>query len=111
LPHEHPGRRHIYNQFIIRTARRDDFQAHLQAHDIGTEVYYPVPMHLQECFASLGYGEGDMPESESAARETLAIPIYPELTAGQQQYVVGTAARFLDPVAPVGRDKRSAGPP
>ena len=97
LPHEHADRRHIYNQFIIRTPRRDELQAHLKQHGVGTEVYYPVPMHLQQCFASLGYGEGDMPESESAARQTLALPIYPELTAGQQQHVADTAARLLGP--------------
>ncbi|MBV9215324.1 MAG: DegT/DnrJ/EryC1/StrS family aminotransferase [Acidobacteria bacterium] len=96
LPAERPNARHIYNQYVIRVPNvRDSLRAHLTEKGVSTDIYYPVPLHLQECFAYLGYTEGDMPESERAARETLALPIYPEMTNVQQQYVVDSIAEFF----------------
>lgn len=86
--------RHIFNQYVIRSSQRDQLQAYLQRQGIGTEVYYPVPMHLQECFADLGYRTGAFPKSEGAAKETLALPIYPELSEGQLRYVVDCIRDF-----------------
>jgi dTDP-4-amino-4,6-dideoxygalactose transaminase len=86
--------RHIFNQYIIRTTCRDQLKAALEDKGVGTEIYYPVPMHLQECFACLGHKPGAFPESESAAKETLALPIYPELTDAQAQYVVKCIGEF-----------------
>lgn len=94
VPQDEPG--HIYNQFVIRVPERDALRDHLKSQDIGTEVYYPVPLHMQECFGSLGYGEGDLPEAEAAARETLALPVYPELTDAQIVHVVESIRDFLD---------------
>jgi len=90
-----PESRHIFHQYVIRVPQhRDALMEHLKAHGVGTKVYYPIPLHRQDCFAYLGYKEGEFPESERAARETLALPVYPELTEAQQSYVVDTIASF-----------------
>src|SRR5215470_6690428 len=95
LPVEAPDRRHIYNQFVIRTPDRDGLKKHLDAAGIGNEIYYPVPFHQQPCFAYLGYRRGEFPHAERAAAESLAIPVYGELSADQQEYVVNAVASFV----------------
>jgi dTDP-4-amino-4,6-dideoxygalactose transaminase len=95
LPTDEPG--HIYNQFVIRAPARDELQEHLRKAGIGSEIYYPIPMHLQKCFGHLGMRAGQFPEAERAARETLAIPIYPELRPDQIRYVVTKIADFYRP--------------
>jgi dTDP-4-amino-4,6-dideoxygalactose transaminase len=90
-----PENESIFNQYTIRVSRRDELQAHLKARGIGTAIYYPLPLHLQPCFAYLGYREGQCPESERAAREVLSLPIFPELTAGQLDEVAGAVRAFF----------------
>lgn len=85
---------HVYNQFVIRTPQRDDLMEFLGRQGVNTEIYYPIPFHQQECFSFLGYASGDFPESERAANESLALPIYPELTEEMQNYVVETMKDF-----------------
>ena len=95
LPVEAPGCYHTYNQYAIRTARRDELRAHLDSCGVGTAIYYPLPLHLQECFRGLGYAPGAFPHAEAAAREALALPMYGELTEDQQAYVVRSIAEFF----------------
>lgn len=95
LPREVPGSRHVWHQYVIRTNRRDELRAFLTERRIGSEIYYPVPLHLQDALKFLGYKEGDFPEAERAAREVLAVPIFPELREDEQQTVVAAIADFL----------------
>ncbi|HWB13760.1 MAG TPA: DegT/DnrJ/EryC1/StrS family aminotransferase [Pirellulales bacterium] len=97
LPAKAPNRRHVWNQYVIRVpeGRRDSLRQHLTDRKIGTEIYYPIPLHLQPCFAYLGYRTGDLPETERAAAETLALPIFPELSPAEQELVVREIASFF----------------
>jgi dTDP-4-amino-4,6-dideoxygalactose transaminase len=97
LPYRAPDRTHIFHQYTIRVlaGKRDALRTYLAEQGIGTEVYYPLPLHLQPCFRHLGYKEGDLPESERASREVLSLPMFPELTEEEQDYVVHSIRAFL----------------
>lgn len=95
-PYVSPDCKTIYNQYVIRVPRRDELISHLRNKAIGCEIYYPLPMHLQQCFKYLGYKQGDFPETEKACKEVLALPIYPELTDEMQNYVADTILTFLN---------------
>lgn len=97
VPYRAPDRTHIYHQYTIRVrgGRRDALQKYLKEHGIGTEIYYPLPLHLQPCFAHLGYREGSLPESERASRDVLSLPIFPELTTEEQERVIKAIQEFL----------------
>lgn len=96
LPTERKGAYHIYNQYVIRVpGKRDELRGHLTERGVGTDIYYPVPLHLQECFAYLSYGTGSLPVAEQAAAETLALPIYPELRPEQIEFVVSSISDFF----------------
>jgi len=95
LPWVDPRAHHVFHQYVVRVARRDAMRAHLTSQGIGSEVYYPLALHQQQALAPLGYREGDFPESERAAREVLALPIFPQLREDEQQRVVASIAQFL----------------
>jgi dTDP-4-amino-4,6-dideoxygalactose transaminase len=94
LPHTIANAYHVFHQYVVRAFRRDELREFLTARKIGTEIYYPIPLHLQPCFVYLGYREGDFPESERAAKEVLALPMFPELTEEEQRRVVSSIADF-----------------
>ena len=95
LPREVAGAKHAWHQYVIRVARRDELREFLTARGIGSEIFYPIPLHMQEALKGLGYAEGDFPEAERAAREVLALPIFPELHEDEQNAVVAAIAEFL----------------
>jgi dTDP-4-amino-4,6-dideoxygalactose transaminase len=97
LPIARTSGRHVWNQYVIRISggHRDALRNHLKNSNVGTEIYYPVPLHRQACFANLGYEPGSLPETEKAASETLALPIFPEITESEQQYVVQQIATYV----------------
>ena len=97
VPSDETRGRHVWNQYVVRIAggRRDALRAHLAKHGVGTEIYYPVPLHVQQCFEHLGWRTGDLPHTEQAAAETLALPIFPELSAAEQRTVVARIAEFF----------------
>jgi len=97
-PKRAEGRSHIFHQYTIRVpnGRRDALREHLKAQGIGTMIYYPRPLHLQECFAHLGYREGDLPHAEAASREALSLPIFPEMTVAEQSYVINEIRNFME---------------
>jgi dTDP-4-amino-4,6-dideoxygalactose transaminase len=94
LPQTSPHAHHVFHQYVIRAHRRDELREFLSARQIGSEIYYPIPLHLQPCFVYLGYREGDFPEAERAAKEVLALPMFPELTEDEQRWVVASVAEF-----------------
>ena len=94
LPTTDPSNVHVFNQYTLRAQRRDELMAYLKEHEIGHKVYYPVPLHLQECYQPLGYAKGDLPVSEQLAREVLSLPVYPELTNAQMESVVRRVSEF-----------------
>ena len=98
VPGDEPRGRHVWNQFVVRApaGQRDPLRAHLGTCGVGTEIYYPVPLHLQQCFRHLGWAKGDLPQTELAADETLALPIFPELQDAEQRTVVGRIAEFFN---------------
>jgi dTDP-4-amino-4,6-dideoxygalactose transaminase len=95
LPHQGEGRTHVWHQYVVRCARRDELRAFLTSRRIGSEIYYPLPLHLQPALQGLAYKKGDFPEAERAAQEVLALPIFPELREDEQEIVVRSIARFL----------------
>jgi dTDP-4-amino-4,6-dideoxygalactose transaminase len=95
VPARVPGSRHIFNQYVVRVRRRDELRAHLSQNGVGTEIYYPVPLHAQKCFAYLEHDPADFPEAQRAAAEVLALPIYPELHGAQLEFVVQQIASFV----------------
>ena len=94
IPYRDPSAGHIFHQYVIRAARRDELREFLSERKIGSEIYYPVPLHLQACFNYLGYTAGDFPEAERASQEVLALPMFPELTEPEQRWVVESVAEF-----------------
>jgi dTDP-4-amino-4,6-dideoxygalactose transaminase len=95
LPHEVEGSRHVWHQYVIRTVRRNGLRDYLIERNIGSEIYYPVPLHLQDALKGLGYVHGNFPQAERAAREVLALPMFPELREDEQKTVVSAIAEFL----------------
>jgi dTDP-4-amino-4,6-dideoxygalactose transaminase len=95
LPREVAGARHVWHQYVIRAPRRDALREFLTTRKIGSEIYYPVALHMQEALKDLGYAEGDFPEAERATHEVLALPIFPELREDEQETVVGAIAEFF----------------
>jgi len=94
LPRTAEYAHHVFHQYVIRALRRDELRAFLAQRGIATEIYYPIPLHLQPSFAYLGYREGDLPEAERASSKVLALPMFPELTASEQSWVVEAIAEF-----------------
>jgi dTDP-4-amino-4,6-dideoxygalactose transaminase len=94
LPTTAKGNEHVFNQYTVRVQQRDELRAYLKDRGVGTEIYYPVPMHLQACYRDLGYRQGSFPISEQAAEEVFSLPIYAELTEAQLTYVVEMIAAF-----------------
>ena len=110
LPREASGKYHVFNQFVVRVdqAQRDSLRAFLATNRVGTEVYYPIPLHLQVCFAALGHSPGDFPEAEAAALSTIALPIYPELSDSALAHVVASIAEYQQTVGRSGRTTQAA---